>query len=106
MTKLQFLTGTMARLRKEKQPPLTRYAVCLAIAQFGDAGATIAELESILCDGRMGGTIDGIATRPVPLIRIQAATSIKNPKRYFLTPAGVGLVAQLLNPEPETAKRA
>jgi len=107
MTKIEILSQTMGRLRKEKQPPLTRYAVCLAIAQCGTGGAGIRDIHRILVDIGMEGTVDNLTTAASPLICVRPnPPGEQGHKRYLLLPAGVKLVAGLLNPKPALAKNA
>lgn len=96
MTRADLALAIFDNLRREKTPPLTRYAIMAALARAGETGASTAEVAASLGEqsAYMASGVDrlldaGLATQ-VP--------SHDGKRRVALTPAGLKEFAALITP--------
>ena len=88
--RIGFARRLVARFRQEKNPPFARYGIVLAVAEYGDQGATAAQIAKSMGDPIIGGSLDKIETAGL-IQRIH----LSRPLRFVPTETGTRLVKDL-----------
>jgi hypothetical protein len=88
--RIGFARRLIARFRQEKNPPFARYGIVLSVAEYGDQGATAAQLAKAMGDPIIGGSLDKIEHSGF-IRRIHGT----RPLRFVLTDTGTRLVKDL-----------
>lgn len=97
-SRLDLVFAIYHRVRLEKDPPLARYAVLLALARHGGKPVSGYQLgKEIGQRVAPGGTID-CAIRAGLIIEHRGKKPDTEPTRYILTEAGIAMVHDLTNP--------
>lgn len=101
MNRIEFAARMTGQLRREKAPPLARYAITLGAAACGPKGGTTREIANMLgeADPRdFGGSLSKIEEAGL-ILRLPGTV----PQRYTPTPAGLALIAPLIQHSPTPA---
>lgn len=94
--KVDFALAFLNSIRKEKNPPIGRYCMVLAIAASPSGVITSAQLtRTIGGDAPLSGTIESAVRQGV--VECLPTT----PRSYRLSSSGEAIAARLLNPHPE-----
>ena len=88
--RIGFARRLVARFRQEKNPPFARYGIVLAVAEYGEQGATAAQIAKAMGDPIIGGSLQKI--EETGLVRRVHDT---RPLRFVLTETGARLVKDL-----------
>jgi hypothetical protein len=95
-SRLDYAAAIYRRVRCEKDPPLARYSMLLALARRNGSPATGLQIGKDIGQGTApNGTIDAALRHGLIALGPPSDTGTT---RYTLTPAGVALVQDLLQP--------
>lgn len=101
VSKLDLAAAIYRKIRSEKEPPLARYAMILAIARRNGRPATGQQIgKDIGMDTAPNGTIDAALRHG--LIAHGPPAPARGTTTYVLTPAGIALAHELITPPVTT----